>query len=125
MNVSAMKQQLPSDLGPLLADAGLLMFEYDTDGFLVRAIGSCLGGSDPMLEVRSGLVSADIVKRAASGRTVDITVPVGRRRISVRHEPVRGADGRVERIVATAVDVTVAKARVRAVPAWLTSLSAS
>jgi hypothetical protein len=120
-----MKQHTQAELGPLLADAGLLMFEYDRDGYLVRAIGSCLGGSDPMLEVRSGLVSADVVRRAVSGNTVNVTVPVGRRRISVRHEPVIGRNGRVERVVATAVDVTVAKARARAVPAWLTSLAAS
>ncbi len=117
-----MKQHTQAELGPLLADAGLLMFEYDTDGFLVRAVGSCLGGSDPALEVRSGLVSADVVRRAAAGRAFTVTVTVGRRRISVRHEPVLGGGGRVRRIVATAVDVTAVRARARAVPAWLTAL---
>ena len=118
-----MKQHTQAELGPLLADAGLLMFEYDTDGFLVRALGSCLGGGDPHLEVRSGLVSAAVVKRAMEGRPLTVNVKVGRRRISVRHEPVIGRDGRVKRVVATAVDVTSAKARASAVPAWLTSLA--
>ncbi|OGO67801.1 MAG: hypothetical protein A3H36_09460 [Chloroflexi bacterium RIFCSPLOWO2_02_FULL_71_16] len=117
-----MKQRLNDDLGPLLADAGLLMFEYDADGFVVRAIGSCLGGSDPMLEVRSGLVSPEVVRRAAAGRSVTVQIAVGRRRISVKHEPVRGAGGRVERIVATAIDVTKARARARGVPALIRSL---
>jgi hypothetical protein len=120
-----MKQHTQAELGPLLADAGLLMFEYDTEGFLVRAVGSCLGGSDAALEVRSGLVSADVVRRAMEGRPLTVNVKVGSRRISVRHEPVLGRDGRVQRVVATAVDVTSARARARAVPAWLTSLASA
>lgn len=120
-----MKNSTQAELEPLLADAGLLMFEYDTDGFLLRAVGSCLGGSDPALEVRAGLVSPDVVRRAAAGRPLSVTVTIGRRRISVRHEPVVGKRGRVEKIVATAIDVTNAKARARAVPAWLTSLSSA
>lgn len=120
-----MKQHKQAELGPLLADAGLLMFEYDTDGFLIRAVGSCLGGSDAALEVRSGLVSSDVVRRAMAGRPLTVTVRVGSRRISVRHEPVIGRDGRVKRVVATAVDVTSARARARAVPAWLTSLASA
>jgi len=118
-----MKKHTQAELGPLLADAGLLMFEYDNDGFLVRAVGSCLGGSDAALEVRSGLVSADVVKRAMEGRPITVNVKVGRRRISVRHEPVVGRDGRVKRVVATAIDVTTAKARASAIPAWLSSLA--
>jgi hypothetical protein len=120
-----MKQHTQAELGPLLADAGLLMFEYDTDGLLVRAVGSCLGGSDAALEVRSGLVSADVVKRAMEGRPLTVNVKVGKRRISVRHEPVLGRDGRVKRVVATAIDVTIAKARANAIPAWLSSLASA
>lgn len=115
-----MKRHAKLELGALLADAGILMFEYDIDGFLIRALGSCVGSSDPALEVRSGLVSPDVVRRAISGRTVTAHLTVGTRRISVRHEPVRGEGGRVVRIVATAIDVTDAKARERAIPAWLT-----
>jgi hypothetical protein len=54
-----------------------------------------------------------------------VNVKVGKRRISVRHEPVLGRDGRVKRVVATAIDVTIAKARANAIPAWLSSLASA
>ncbi len=94
------------DLAPLLAQAGILMFEYDVDGFLIRASGSCLGGSDPTIEVRAGLVTPSVVRRAAAGETVIDEVQVADRTIAVRHEPVRGDGGQTVKIVATACDIT-------------------
>src|SRR6266511_382375 len=82
-----MTNEIGSELGPLLARAHILMFEYDTDGFLLSAVGSCLG-ADPDVEVRAGLVSPAIVRRAIAG------------------EPVIGRAGTVERVLATAFDVT-------------------
>lgn len=114
-----------ADITALLARAGILMFEYDRDGFLLRASGSCLGGADAALEVRSGLVSPDVVRRATSGLAVVERVAVNGRQIAVRHEPVRGADGRVERVVVTAFDVTdLSGAQHALTPAWLRSLPA-
>lgn len=94
------------DLEPLLTDAGILMFEYDVDGFLIRASGSCLGGADPTMEVHAGLVTPSIVRRAAAGQVVVDELRVADRTIAVRHEPVRDEAARVVRIVATACDVT-------------------
>lgn len=94
------------DLAPHLARAGILMFEYDPDGLLIRASGSCLGGSDPAMEVRAGLVTPSVVRRAAAGEIVIDEVRVADRTIAVRHEPVRGDRGRILKVVATACDVT-------------------
>ncbi len=94
------------DLAPLLAQAGILMFEYDVDGFLLHASGSCLGASDPAIEVRAGLVTPEVAKLAAAGQIVVDEVRVADRMITVRHEPVRGEQGETVRIVATAYDMT-------------------
>lgn len=98
-------------LGPLLTDAGILIFEYDVDGFLIRASGSCLGGADPTMEVRAGLVTPSVVRRAAAGQIVIDEINLCDRTIAVRHEPVRDEAARIVRIVATACDVTGRDAR--------------
>lgn len=114
-----------ADIAALLARAGILMFEYDRDGFLIRASGSCLGGADAALEIRSGLVSPDVVRRATSGLAVVERVTVNGRQIAMRHEPVRGTDGRIERVVVTAFDVTdLSGAQHAPIPAWLKTASA-
>ena len=95
------------DLAPLLAKAGILMFEYDADGILLCASGSCLGAGDPELEVRMGLVTPASVRRATSGQMVVEWIRIEDRTIAVHHEPVRGDDcDHVERVVVTAFDVT-------------------
>jgi len=98
---------LDSDLAPLLARAGILMFEYDADAFLITALGSCLGGPTPDVEVRSGITSPDSVRRALSGEMVVDRVEVAGRTIAVHHEPVRSDGGRVERVLVTAFDVGI------------------
>ena len=98
-----MTNEIATELAPHLTHAGILMFEYDPDGFLVSATGSCLGTADPALEVRAGLVSSDVVRRVNTGEFVVSYERVGGRTIRVLHEPVRGTSGRVERILATAV----------------------
>lgn len=131
MNVwAAMKNGIDTELAPLLASAHILIFEYDRDGFLLSAMGSCLGGGvppggsmDPALEVRSGLVSPDVVRRAVSGSAVVYRLTVHGRQIAMRHDPVRGPSGTVDRVVVTAVDVTdLARSHEGAVPAWLAAL---
>ena len=94
------------DLAPLLEKAGILMFEYDLDGILLCATGSCLGGGDPELEVRMGIVTPASVRRAISGQMVIEWIRIGDRTIAVHHEPVRGECDHVERVVVTAFDVT-------------------
>jgi len=94
------------DLAPLLEKAGILMFEYDVDGILICASGSCLGGGDPELEVRMGIVTPSSVRRATAGQMVIEWVRIGTRTIAVHHEPVRDARDQVERVVVTAFDVT-------------------
>lgn len=95
------------DLAPLLAKAGILMFEYDADGILLCATGSCLGAGDPELEVRMGLVTPASVRRATSGQMVVEWIRIEDRTIAVHHEPVRGEDcDHIERVVVTAFDVT-------------------
>lgn len=89
-----------ADLAPLLARAHILMFEYDREGLLVSAAGSCLG-ADPELEVRAGLVTPEIMRRAVAGERVVMRADVLGRRVTVIHEPVVDGD-RVERVVATA-----------------------
>ncbi len=111
------------DLEPLLAKAGILMFEYDMDGFLLNATGSCLGGSDPAMEVHAGLVTPAIVRQAVGGEVVLDQVRVADRTISVRHEPVRGEDGRTVRVLATACDVTTLLAGLRSFTAGLPAAS--
>jgi hypothetical protein len=119
----AMKNAIDTELAPLLANARILVFEYDRDGFLMSASGSCLGGSDPALEVRSGLVSPDVVRRAVGGAAVVEQLSVHGRRIAMRHDPVRGPSGRIDRVVVTAVDVTdLGRSHEGAVPAWLAAL---
>lgn len=99
-----MTNEIGTELGPLLARAHILMFEYDADGFLVSAVGSCLG-AEPDVEVRAGLASPQVVRRAVAGeRVVDRTRVLGRD-ITVIHEPVLSERGRVERVVATAFEV--------------------
>ncbi len=100
-----MMNKIASDLAPLLAQAHILMFEYDADGFLVSAVGSCIGGGDPEIEVRAGLVSPSVVRRAAAGERVVDRTRLGGRWIAVVHEPVRDARGLVERVLATAFDI--------------------
>lgn len=118
-----MKNGIDTELAPLLASARILIFEYDRDGFLMSASGSCLGGGDPALEVRSGLVSPDVVRRAVSGSAVVERLTVHGRQIAMRHDPVRGPSGTVDRVVVTAVDVTeLARSHEGAVPAWLAEL---
>jgi hypothetical protein len=94
------------DLAPLLEKAGILMFEYDVDGILLSASGSCLGGGDPELEVRMGIVTPGSVRRATGGQMVIEWIRIGDRTIAVHHEPVRGECDHVERVVVTAFDVT-------------------
>ncbi len=107
-------------LAPLLARAGILVFEYDRDGFLLRASGSCLGGTDPSIEVRAGLVTPGVVRLAAAGQIVLDEVRVADRMITVRHEPVRDEHGTTVKIVATAYDMS-ARAKASA-PALLRML---
>ena len=99
------------DLAPLLARAGILMFEYDVDGFLLRASGSCLGGADPSIEVRAGLVTPSVARLAAAGQIVLDEIRIADRMIRVRHEPVRGEHGETVKIVATAYDMSPRAAR--------------
>lgn len=99
-----MTNEIAAELGPLLARAHILMFEYDTDGFLVSAVGSCLG-ADPDIEVRSGLTSPQVVRRAVAGERVVDRARILGRVITVIHEPVLGERGSVERVVATAFEV--------------------
>jgi len=121
-----MTNEIAADLAPLLAKARILMFEYDADGFLTQAVGSCLGGSDPELEVRAGLVSPDVVRRTVAGETVVVQARVGDRTIEVRHEPIRSERGRIERVVATAFDVTgPAPAVMPELTLWRASLPAA
>lgn len=100
-----MTNEIASELGPLLAQAHILMFEYDPDGFLVSAVGSCVGGAEPDIEIRAGLVSPAVVRRAVAGERVVDRTRVGGRWIAVVHEPVRGERGQVERVLATAFDI--------------------
>lgn len=100
-----MTNEMASELGPLLAQAHILMFEYDPDGFLTSAIGSCVGGADPDIEIRAGLVSPAVVRRAVAGERVVDRARVAGRWIAVLHEPVRGERGQVERVLATAFDI--------------------
>lgn len=121
-----MKNAIDTELAPLLANARILIFEYDRDGYLVSASGSCLGSGDPALEVRSGLVSPDVVRRAVSGTAVVERLTVNGRQIATRHDPVRSPGGTVDRVVVTAVDVTdLAGADEGPVPAWLATLPAA
>jgi hypothetical protein len=120
-----MTNEIAAELGPLLAQAHILMFEYDVDGFLVSAHGSCLGGADPEIEVRAGLVSPAVVRRAATGERVVDRARIGARSITVIHEPVRDENGRIERILATAVDVTQPSAAAEPSARWLALLPAS
>jgi hypothetical protein len=102
---ATMTNEITPDLGALLAQAHILMFEYDADGFLLGAVGSCIGGPDPEIEVRAGLVSPAVVRRAAAGERVMDRARVAGRWIAVVHEPVRGERGQIERILATAFDI--------------------
>jgi hypothetical protein len=94
------------DLASLLAKAGILIFEYDADGYLLCASGSCLGGGDPELEVRMGLATPTSVRRATGGSMVVEWVRIADRTIAVHHEPVRSDREHIERVVATAFDIT-------------------
>lgn len=100
-----MTNEVASVLGPLLAQAHILMFEYDRDGFLLSAVGSCVGGAEPDIEVRAGLVSPAVVRRAVAGERVVDRTRVAGRWIAVVHEPVRDERGQVERVLATAFDI--------------------
>ena len=108
-----MTTESSTDLAPLLEKAGILMFEYDIDGILLSASGSCLGGSDPELEVRMGIVTPSSVRRATSGQMVIEWIRIADRTIAVHHEPVRDEEERVERVVVTAFDVTPVAAALR------------
>jgi hypothetical protein len=112
------------ELAHLLAKAGILMFEYDRDGFLIAASGSCLGTAVPDLELRAGLLSAASVRRATKGEAFVECVRVTQRTIAVRHQPVRDHDGRVERVLVTAFDVSEALAA-RDVSRWSAALAAA
>lgn len=101
-NVRRMTTEVATTLAPVLAEAGILLFEYDLDGFFLGSAGSCLGGPDPEMEVRAGLAPPDVVRRATRGELVIHDVWILGRRISVRHEPVLSGRGEVERVVATA-----------------------
>lgn len=93
--------------GWLPADtARVLVFEYDADGFLVFAMGSCLGGPDPSIEVRAGLLSADVVRRALAGEVITERLVVSGRLVVVRHRPIWDEDGSVTRVRCAAVDAT-------------------
>ncbi len=94
------------DLAPLLARARILMFEYDADGFLLSASGSCLGSCDPELEVRAGLITPSAVRRACGGEEFVERVSVDGRTIAVRHQPVRGDGGGIDRVLVTAFDLS-------------------
>lgn len=100
-----MTNEIAPDLAALLAQAHILMFEYDADGFLLGAVGSCIGGPDPEIEIRAGLVSPAVVRRAAGGERVMDRTRVAGRWIAVVHEPVRGERGQIERVLATAFDI--------------------
>lgn len=100
-----MMNEIASELAPLLAQAHILMFEYDPDGFLTSAVGSCVGGANPEIEIRAGLVSPAVVRRAVSGERVVDRARVAGRWIAIVHEPVRGERGQVERVLATAFDI--------------------
>lgn len=100
-----MTNEIASELGPLLAQAHILMFEYDADGFLKSAVGSCVGGAEPDIEIRAGLVSPTVVRRAVAGERVVDRTRVAGRWIAIVHEPVRDERGRVERVLATAFDI--------------------
>lgn len=113
-----MTNEIATELGPLLARARILMFEYDRDGFLVSATGSILGG-DADVEVRAGLARLQTVRRALAGERVVEHAEVLGRRVTVIHEPVVG-DGGVERVVATAFEE-----RVTAGPPHLAQLRAA
>ncbi len=108
-----MATELDHDLAPLLQKAGILLFEYDADGVLLHASGSCLGGPDPELEVRMGIATPMSVRRATSGQIVIEWIRIGDRTIAVHHEPVRGECDHVERVVVTAFDVTPVAAQMR------------
>lgn len=114
--------EIDRDLGPLLEKAGILLFEYDADGFLIRAQGSALGYGDPELEVRAGLVTPESVRRAVAGTTFAERVTVASRCIAVRHEPVLDAAGRTARVLATACDVSRIEAATDAAIPLLVSL---
>lgn len=111
-----MTSEIAAELGALLARAHILMFEYDADGFLLSALGSCLGAPDPGLEVRSGLVSPAVVRRTAAGERVVERARLAGREVAVVHEPVRGDGGRVERVLATAFEVGHSEAAPRRDP---------
>lgn len=113
-----MTNDTATELGPLLARAHILMFEYDRDGFLVSATGSILGG-DADVEVRAGLTSPQAVRRALAGERVVDRADVMGRRITVIHEPVL-SEGGIERVVATAFEE-----RVSAGPPHLAQLRAA
>jgi hypothetical protein len=98
-----MTNEIAAEIGPFLARARILMFEYDTDGFLISAVGSCLG-ADPDVEVRAGLASPHTVRRTVAGERVVDRIDVMGRRLTVIHEPVLGELG-VEKVVATAFEV--------------------
>ena len=117
-----MTNEIASELGPLLARAHILMFEYDPDGFLMSAVGSCIGGPDPAIEIRAGLVSPTVVRRAAAGERVVDRARVAGRWIAILHEPVRGERGQVERVLATAFDIGD-RALPDQVDAWSTALA--
>jgi hypothetical protein len=97
-----MTNDTATELGPLLARAHILMFEYDRDGFLVSATGSILGG-EADVEVRSGLARLQAVRRALAGERVVDQAEVMGRRVTVIHEPVV-SDAGIERVVATAFE---------------------
>lgn len=113
-----MTNDIATDLAGLLARAGILMFSYDPDGYLLSATGSCLGGGDAALEVRAGLVTPGVVRRAALGERVVECVHIGEREVAVVHEPVLNERGGVERILATAFPVQ-ATTRPETAPALL------
>jgi hypothetical protein len=98
-----MTDEIAREIGPFLARAHILMFEYDRDGFLICAAGSCLG-ADAEVEVRAGLVSPHIVRRAVAGERVVERMEVMGRKVTVIHDPVLGEHG-VEKVVATAFEV--------------------
>ena len=120
-----MTNEIATELGPLLAQAHILMFEYDVDGFLMSAQGSCLGGADPQSALRAGCVSPAAERRAAAGARVVDSARIGARAIAVVHEPVRNERGQIERIVATALDVTERSTTAEPSARWLELLPAS
>ncbi len=96
-----MTTEIAIDLEALLSRAHILMFEYDADGYLLSASGSCLGGTDPRLEIRAGLITPQAVRRACSGERVVERTRLSGLDIEIVHEPVRSDRG-VERVRATA-----------------------